>query len=109
MFTLVVKNPSGQVYVTETFETKEALDKWLAVEQSRPYWQKDFQVEIIDKTAEAQAQQAAEAASRQARAAGALARATLLQEISTLAQKKNRTLIETNDLVDKIASLVIKI
>lgn len=109
MFTLVVKNPSGQVYVTETFETKEALDKWLAVEQSRPYWQKDFQVEIIDKTAEAQAQQAAEAASRQARAADALARATLLQEISTLVQKKNRTLIETNDLVDKIASLVIKI
>lgn len=109
MFTLIVKNPAGQIYVTETFESQEALNKWLLTEQSRPYWQKDFTVEVVDKSAEAQAQAQAQAAERAAREASVRANVVLAQEIQTLSQKRNRTPTETNDLLDKVCALLGKL
>lgn len=109
MFTLIIKKSDGTVYVTETFGSKEALDKWLAVEQSRPYWEKGFTTEIIDRTAEAKAEQDAQTLDRQTRDSEVQAKKTLFQEIKTLVQKRNRTLAETNDLIDKLCALLNKI
>lgn len=49
-FELIIKNADGSDYWVERFETKQGLNKWLREEQSRPYWKKDFQVEIVDNT-----------------------------------------------------------
>lgn len=56
MITLTILNPDNTVYWTECFNTREENDRWLAEEQTRPYWNPDFIVQITDNTAELQAQ-----------------------------------------------------
>jgi hypothetical protein len=49
-FVLTIYNADGSTYWVENFETKLALNTWLKEEQSRPYWKKDFKVEVTDNT-----------------------------------------------------------
>lgn len=48
MFILEIKKADGSSYWTEHFNDKESLDKWLAEEKTRPYWDKTFAETIID-------------------------------------------------------------
>lgn len=50
MITLSIRKANGDLYWTEYFNTKVDCDKWLAEEQTRPYWDINFQVTIDDKT-----------------------------------------------------------
>lgn len=60
MITLTIKKANGDIYWTERFKTTAEKDKWLAIEQAKPYWRGDFTLEVLDKTADiAAAEQAA--------------------------------------------------
>lgn len=50
MFKLVINKENDEHYWTEHFETREDLDKWLARETSRPYWELGNKVVITDLT-----------------------------------------------------------
>lgn len=101
MFILNVKNPDGTTYIKETFEDKVSLDKWLDTEQKRPYWNKEFLTEIIDKTKESQDEEVRQEAEKLARSERISAMKILGDEINILAAKK-RSADETEELVNKI-------
>lgn len=48
MLKLVISKGDGTHYWTEHFKTKDELDLWLAEEQTRKYWEKDFSWVITD-------------------------------------------------------------
>lgn len=50
-FNLFIKTAKGELYWTENFEDRKALDRWLAKAKTEPAWKKDFVVEIQDNTA----------------------------------------------------------
>jgi hypothetical protein len=50
MFKLNIYNPDLSLYWTESFNSLNALNKWLQEEQTRPYWKPGFTTEIIDQT-----------------------------------------------------------
>lgn len=50
MFELLIKFKDGQLYWREFFNSPEEMKKWLAVEQTRPYWKNDFTTEVVDHT-----------------------------------------------------------
>lgn len=41
-FRLEIKRTDATIYWVEHFKTKEDGDRWLAEEQTRPYWDKSF-------------------------------------------------------------------
>lgn len=45
---LEIKNADGTPYWTEHFNNRQEGDRWLATEQTRPYWKKDFTFQFID-------------------------------------------------------------
>ena len=47
---IIYKKENGAVYWTEGFDTEKDLKVWLKDEQSRPYWKKEFKVEVVDNT-----------------------------------------------------------
>ncbi len=51
MISLIIKKANGDHYWKESFSNKADCDKWLAEEQTRPYWDPNFQVTIDDRTA----------------------------------------------------------
>lgn len=58
MITINITDGKGKPYWTEYFQTRPEAARWLNTEQSRPYWQKDFSVEILDDTEEREKAQA---------------------------------------------------
>lgn len=64
IYKLVIKRANGTVYWAEQFNSQAELNKWLAEEKTRPYWDAAWSVEIsaldleITKTPEQQIQEA---------------------------------------------------
>lgn len=50
MFNLIIYKPDGSIYWKDYFNTRAESEKWLAVEQTRDYWNKDFTHELIDNS-----------------------------------------------------------
>lgn len=55
MVTVTIKRADGSEYFKSYFNSLADAEKWIAEEKTRPYYQKEFTVEVDDKTAEAQA------------------------------------------------------
>jgi hypothetical protein len=47
---LTIKRADNSVYWVEHFDSQNDLDKWLAVEMTRPYWNSEFTTETLDIT-----------------------------------------------------------
>jgi hypothetical protein len=45
-YKLTIKNPDNSVYWVEHFKTEAEKNKWLAEEQTRPYWNPSFTTEV---------------------------------------------------------------
>lgn len=90
-FTLKITKANGEHYWTDYFNTIDDLNKWLDEEKTRPYWQQDFQIEIIDTTPIVdlieQAENALKAKSIEAIGIGA----SILAHIRHINVKKNMT------------------
>lgn len=98
-FTLLIKNKDGSPYWTDYFETKADLNAWLAEEQKRPYWKKDFVVDVIDDSAaveeiEKKAKENLEANQKKA--------ADLQASIKDALQKKPKTIAECAAMLELI-------
>lgn len=50
MFKLIINKKDGSPYWTEHFSTEEALNKWLAEDKTRKYWDPEYTTQIIDIT-----------------------------------------------------------
>ena len=50
MFNLVIYKEDGSIYRKDYFNTRAEAEKWLAVEQTREYWNNDFTYELIDNS-----------------------------------------------------------
>lgn len=48
MITLTIFKKDGSVYWVEHFNSKAEADKWIAEEKTRPYYGKDWTVEIVE-------------------------------------------------------------
>jgi len=49
-FELTILKGDGEKYWFEGFDSERELTKWLEAEKSRPYWSKEFKVEIVDNS-----------------------------------------------------------
>jgi len=50
MITLAILKKDGSNYWTERFNDLPAAQKWLAEEQTRPYWDKSYSASFVDDT-----------------------------------------------------------
>ena len=107
MFVLSVKNKKGEVFSKNSFEERPELDKWLAAEQAKPQWQPDFVVQIDEVVVDLGDKENV-AAEKVQRVADNAERKQLMQDMQTLAAKKNRALPDTNDLLDKVILFLAK-
>jgi hypothetical protein len=84
VITLTIYKARDVVYWVERFNTIEECNKWLAVEQTRPYWGKSFTYEIVDNTPSAEVIAAANAAALAAYEAKTSARSVAIAKIKTV-------------------------
>lgn len=102
MFELIINKSDGSHYWTEYFNTRPALDKWLATEQTRPYWDATYTTEIIDHTPPApDPQDAINEANRKAAIAALVVRLKQLDDASDL------TAAEVKECVRKVLKLLV--
>jgi len=99
MVIILIKNVDGSTYWTERFNSRADCDAWLSEEKTRPYWKKDFTVEIDDKEKETLEEQKRNLEKIQARTKKAQ-EARL--EVKELRKKKGRTAAENAALLDKL-------
>lgn len=50
MFELIIKKADQSIYWKEQFSSLAKAQAWLAVEQTRPYWNVGYSTQIIDHT-----------------------------------------------------------
>jgi len=50
MFELKILKPKGVVYWKQNFYSMDDLNKWLEIEKSRPYWNPNFTIDIVDNS-----------------------------------------------------------
>lgn len=87
MYVVTIKNTDQSLYWKEEFYDKATGDKWLNEEKSRPYWIKDFIVEILDDSQKEVDRINAENA---ALAANESARRARIQQIKSLKEKPSK-------------------
>ena len=101
MFILTIKNDDESVYWREEFDTRLALNTWLKYEQSRPYWNKKFKTEVVDRTAEVQAERDKAEAYFQKELVD---REAKKKEIRDAIAAKPKTVADCIDLINKLVS-----
>lgn len=50
MFELTIRRQDGTVYWVEHFNDLASAQKWIAEEQTRPYWNNSYTYQIVDRT-----------------------------------------------------------
>jgi hypothetical protein len=50
MFQLIIKRQDESIYWIEHFNDLPSLNRWLAEEMTRPYWDPTYTHEIVDNT-----------------------------------------------------------
>lgn len=103
MITLNITYADGKHYWTEYFNSMDECTKWLSEEETRPYWQKDFVTEIIDKTQEVQDQLDAAKAKREQAASAKILLAT---EIKSDLANNPSTPEEVAQILNKMATYI---
>lgn len=101
MITLKIFNPDQTPYWTCYFNTIEEKDAWLAEEETRPYWNPEFTLQVLDNTAQEQAQIEAD------RAAAAQAEEAQQARIAQLNTLKGKNPLTADDM-QLIVSLMIE-
>lgn len=106
-FELKIKNPDGSPYWLERFNSKADLNRWLKEEQTRPYWKKDFQVEVVDNTEalakiEADARAAAEAEDQAQKKKRKEAR----QAVKAFREKPTKTVADLVKLLEALIEVI---
>lgn len=96
MFELIIKFADGTVYWRERFISLYYLNRWLSVEQTRPYWKQEFVTEIVDHTPPPPTQEELDA-----RAALKLQINTLKARVKALATQSDLTAAEVKEAIMK--------
>lgn len=99
MVILKILNADGSTYWTTVTNSKEESDKWLVEEQKRPYWKKEFTIEIEDKTEEYE-EQVEEAKKKMEQAIKD--RSSRLTALLTLKKKQSLSSKETSECLSMI-------
>lgn len=103
MVTVKVFDDKGILQTQQGFDQRPDADAW--VEKNLKSLPKGYTVDVQEDTTEETKAEAARVVAAQALSDRKIA----FQEIKTLVLKRNRTLAETNDLIDKLCALLNKI
>lgn len=101
--TLLIKYAEGSLYWREYFDSIEACNHWLDEEKTRPYWKKDFVIEIDDNTV---ALKEAERLSKEAFQQALALRKQKLDAIKALKDKPAKSAKDIEDLLVLLAENV---
>lgn len=96
MIILIIKRSDNTIYWKEAFNSLEEAQKWLAIEQTRKYWDETFTHEFIDNSSDEAAQQEADQAIEDARKASKLSGAGKLVGIGGLTKAEINALFGTS-------------
>lgn len=94
---LIIKRADGSVYWRDGFNSREEAERWLASEQTRPYWDPLFTVEHVDRSKEYADKKVADEAERLTRQTARLqkkAQAKAIKDKSNKNQKDLEDLLE---------------
>lgn len=102
-FELKIFHADQTIYWEQGFDSEAELEKWLAEEQTRPYWRKDFIVEKTDNSLQVEQEKEAE----RVKAEEAFQKQVDLKaEILEIKNKKNKTLEDLSEGFEKLLELM---
>ena len=101
MFELTIKKENGDTYWVERFNTLAAAQKWIAIEQTRSYWDPAYTYEIVDKTPPPPTQDELDAIDQRKQQLQ-----VLKARLKALAAQSDLTAAEVKELVLKLAKFL---
>lgn len=102
-FELKIYKPNGDLHWQMYFDTEKEMKNWIRDEESRPYWKKEFRLEIIDNREKI----AAYEKEKQAFALQLVDKKDKAQKaLKAFKKKKDKTLEDCIDAIEKIAEYI---
>lgn len=102
MFELIIRKKNGDIYWIERFSSLQDAQEWLTEEQTRPYWNPEYESEITDKTPPPPTQDELDAIAARKNQIG-----TLKTRLKAMAAQTDFTNADIKEFLMKLGKLVL--